>query len=111
MQSVEGDGMYTYNLPDADPMSAATRGLVWTRVFEYEAASQAVLEDIGDRRVAHDGRTITQVKATTGPWPVAGHADIYGLTDAEIPDVTKVQATSWELDLLGGDQTWEWEKV
>lgn len=111
MQSVEGDGLYTYDLPGSDPMSATNRGLVWTKVYEYEAASQAVLTSLGNRRVAHDRRLVTTIKATTGPWPVAGHADVYTLVDAEIPTVSKVIARGWELDLLGGDTSWELEAV
>lgn len=109
-QAVEDDGMYTYVLPDSDPMSAASRGLTWTKVYEYEAASQAVLVSLGDRRVADDRRLVTRIKGSTGPFPSAGHADMFGLVDSEIP-VSKIQASSWSLDLAGGDTTWEWEAV
>ena len=111
MADVEGDGKYTYTLPDADPMSAANRGLVWTTVVDYEAASQAVLTSLGDRRVANDRRVAQVFKVTTGPWPVAGHWDMYTYTDAAAGGTFKVQATDFEFDLLGGDASWSWEVV
>jgi hypothetical protein len=110
-QAVEGDGMYVYDLPDSDPMSAANRGLVWTKVYKYEAASQDVLEAIGARRVADDQRISTQYRVGTGPFPAAGHADVFTYIDSAIGGSVKVQASTWELDLLGADMSWTWEAV
>lgn len=111
MQSVEGDGMYTYNLPDSDPRSALSRGLVWPRTHKYEAASQPILQNLGDRRVEHDRRVVTQLAVRTGPFPVASHFDVFTYKDAAAGGTFKVQATEWEYDLAGGNVEWTWETI
>lgn len=106
----EGDGIYTVTLEGSHPMSAANRGLVWTSVIDYEAASQAKLVALGDRRVASDKATTSRLAATTGPFPGAGHADVFSYRDTAIGD-RKVQAVGWSFDLAGGDVSWDWERV
>jgi hypothetical protein len=109
--ATEGDGIYTVLNQSDGPTSIDERGMTWTKVYEYEAASQAVLVSLGDRRVANDRRLVTTIKATTGPLPAVGHWDIYELRDQAIPDVTKVQSIGWEFSLDGGDVSHEWEAV
>lgn len=111
MSAVEGDGIYTYNLPAAHALSATNRGLTWTSVVDYEAASQAVLTSLGDRRVAADLRVAKQVKVMTGPFPVAGHYDVFSYVDTAAGGTLKVMAQSWEHDLVGGDVSWVWEVI
>lgn len=106
---VVGDGIYEVDGTDAE--LDARGGLDWPEVFEYEAASQAVLEDLGDRRVASDRRVTTTNKVTTGPFPVAGHWDVFTYRDAAAGGTSKVIATDWEFDLSGGDVSWTWERV
>ncbi len=105
------DRVYQYDLPAGDPMSAANRGLVWTSVVDYEAASRAKLIELGDRRVASDRRVQAVYEVTVGPFPAAGHADIYLYSDPEAGAFNKVQCVSWELDLLGDGTQMRWEVV
>lgn len=104
--TVVGDLTYEVNLDAGDPLSAVNRGLTWTSVVDYEAASRAKLIELGDRKVASDMRTTTRIEATTGPFPGAGHADCY-----QVEGVGRVQATSWQMDLTGGDVQWSFEVV
>lgn len=106
----EGAGIYTVVNQSDGPTSVDGRGLVWTKVYEYEAASQAALVGLGDRRVSQDRRLVTTINLETGPYPAAGHADIFTYRDEALGTV-KVQAVSWEQDLLGGDTRWVWEVV
>jgi hypothetical protein len=107
-----GDGLYVRTLPDAHPQSAVSRGLVWNSVVDYEAATQAKLVELGDRRVASDQRTTVTYDVSTAPFPVAGHADVFTYTDvAAGASGRKVQATGWTFDLAGSDVQWEWEAV
>lgn len=109
--NTEGDGRYTVDLPDGDERSAASRGLVWAKRIDYDAASQDALEALGDRRVAEDTRLSSVLKVKTGPFPVAGHYDVFAYVDAAAGGSRKVVATSWEFDLFGGDVSWTWETV
>lgn len=102
---------YTYNLPASDPMSAASRGLVWTSVVDYEAASRAKLVEIGDRRVQSDRTVTTRYTVSVGPFPVVGHADIYTYRDLAAAADRKVQAVTYTVDLLGADTEMTWEAV
>lgn len=109
--ATEGAGIYTVdNLTDG-PTSQTERGLVWPKVYTYEAASQDVLEELGNRRVAQDLRGTTTFKVTTGPFPVAGHYDVFTYVDADAGGSRKVVATEWDMDLQGSDVRWTWEEV
>lgn len=106
----EGAGVYTVINQSDGPTSIDGRGMVWTKVYEYEAASQAALVGLGERRVSQDRRLVTTINAETGPFPLAGHADIFRLVDPKIR-ASKVQAINWEQDLLGGNTRWVWEAI
>lgn len=108
-EPTEGAGLYTYDLPGSHPLSATSRGLVWARTVELEVASQADLQTRGDRIVASDLSVTTTYKLETGPWPGAGHADVYELAIGD--DVQRVRAVEWSYDLDGGDVSWTWEAV
>jgi hypothetical protein len=109
---VEGDGIHTIVNQSDGPTSIDARVLTWTSVVDYEAASQAVLVALGNRRVAADRRLTSRLKVTTGPWPCAGHGDIYAYSDLALGSGTrKVQATRWSFDLSGSDVEFEWEVV
>ena len=101
----EGDGVYTYNLPDAHPLSAVSRGLVWTSVVDYESATHAALVALGARRVALDLAVSRRVDLMTGPLPVLGHADVLTLLDAAAGLSGKAQVVTWRQPLDGGDVT------
>lgn len=107
---VEGNGVYTVVNQSDGPTSIDARGLRWTSVIDYEAASQAKLVSLGDRRVAADKRVTSMLSLTTGPFPAAGHFDVYQLNDSTIGS-RKVQARSWRMPLDGDDVSWEWETV
>ena len=107
---VEGDGIYTVDQSDVVGGDVLGRTLVWSSVVDYEAASQAKLVELGDRRVADDKRVSTVFDVTTGPFPMAGHADVFTYTDAAVGS-RKVAATSWLIPLDGGDVSWQWERV
>lgn len=111
LDPVEGNGLYTYNLPDSHPLSAANRGLVWTSVVDFEAASQAKLVELGDRKVAEDLRSSLTLDYPTAPFPAAGHGDVFEVRDSVAEVSVKVQATSWAFDLDGSDVRWTWEAV
>jgi len=107
---VEGDGVYTVDQSDAVSGDWLGRKLVWTSVVDYEAASQPKLVELGDRRVAADKRIATSFDLTTGPFPAAGHADVFTYRDAAVGS-RKVMAISWSMDLAGGDCSWVLEGV
>jgi hypothetical protein len=119
-EPTDGAGVYTVNNVDGTVLGLSTpasvltsqnaRGLVWPQVFDYDAASQVALVALGDRRVASDLRSTTKYDLTTGPFPGAGHADIYRYTDAAV-GTRKVQAAQWDFDLAGSDVRWLWEAV
>jgi len=107
----EGDGIYT-RVNDTDgPTSITGRGLTWTAVVDYEAASHAKLVSLGDRRVASDRRVTTALKVWTGPFPGAGHFDVFTYSDAAAGGTRKVQATGWRMPFDGGNVEWDWEAV
>lgn len=107
---VEGDGIYTVDESDTVNGDWLGRTLVWTSVVDYEAASQAKLVSLGDRRVADDKRVTTMFDVTTGPFPGADHADVFTYRDVALGE-RKVQARSWSLPLDGGEMAWSWEGV
>lgn len=109
--ATEGDGVYTYVLPPSHDLSAENRGLVWTSVVDYEAATQAALVALGDRRVAADLRATAKITVDTGPFPPAGHDDVFTYTDNEAGGSRKVVARAWSLPLDGSDMRWTWEDV
>lgn len=96
------DQSYEVLLPADDPMSAANRGLTWTSVVDYDAASRARLVQLGDDRVASDRALTSRYEVTTGPFPVCGHADVYTYRDTEAGVDRKVQLIEADVDLLGG---------
>lgn len=100
----EGDGIYTVDL-------VPTGDLPWVKQLLLDAADQASLEDQGDQVVASDQQRTTTLKLSTGPFPAAGHFDVYELADSAIPGVTKAQAMEWSLPLDGSDMTWTWTAV
>lgn len=108
--ATEGDGIYTVdNLTDG-PTSQLERGLVWPSVVDFEAATQAKLVELGDRHVASDRRVTSLLEVSSGPFPGAGHADVFAYRDAAV-GVRKVQARSWSFSLDGGDVAWVFERV
>jgi hypothetical protein len=107
---VEGDGVYTVDLSDTTNGDWLGRKLVWTSVVDYEAASQAKLVDLGDRRVEQDRNVSRMIEVGTGPLPIAGHADVLAYRDAAVGN-HKVQARSWTLPLDGSDMRWTLEVV
>lgn len=106
----EGDGIYTVNNLADGITSQNSRGLVWTSVIDYEAANQAKLVELGNRRVSLDKGVTRTYEVTTGPFPPAGHADIYDYRDFAIGS-SKVHAYSWALPLDGSDMRWLWQKA
>lgn len=98
------------NLDDG-PTSIQARGLEYPSVLSREAASVAKLAEITDRIVAADRRVITRLSYSTGPFPAAGHADVFDLRDAEAGVTSKVQALRWTVDSAGSDTLWTWEVV
>lgn len=106
-----GDGLYQYDLPDADPMSAASRGMVWPRVVQVDAADQDSLVARAQVTIAADRRVASKLTTTTAPFPLAGHADLFTYDDPALGVARLVQAASWDLDVLGADTSWTWESA
>ncbi len=107
----EGDGIFTTVNQSDGPTSIDARGLTWTSVVDYEAASQAKLVDLGTRRVASDRRVTTTLKVSTGPFPGALHFDVFTYVDSAAGGTRKVQSTGWQMPLDGGNVEWNWEEV
>lgn len=107
---VEGNGLYTVTNQSDGPTSIDDRGLIWASVIDYDAASQAKLVELGDRRVAADKRVTQVINVSTGPFPGAGHGNVFQYIDQSLGTI-KVVAKSWSFDLDGGDVSWEWERV
>lgn len=108
---IEGDGVYTVNNVSDGPTSQDSRGLIWPSVIDFEAASQAKLVELGDRRVAADLSVTSRYQVTVGPFPPAGHADIYRYVDSAAGVDRNVQLVQFDLDLLGADTAMTWEAV
>lgn len=106
----EGAGIYTVNDLDSPLTGQTARGIVWTRLVELDAADQTELVARGNRIVGLDKTNSAKLKVSTGPFPVAGHFDVYGYSDGVLP-VSRVLATSWSQPLKGGDVEWEWNVV
>lgn len=107
--ATEGDGIFTVDQSDTVNGDWLGRRLVWTSVVDYEAATQSKLVDLGTRRVALDRSVSTRYEVTVGPFPPAGHADIYTYRDGTTD--RKVQLISFDLDLTGADTAMTWEAV
>ena len=107
---VEGDGVYTVVNQSDGPTSVDGRGLTWTSVLDYEAAGQSKLVDLGDRRVSLDRRVTARLDVSTGPFPGAGHWDVFTFVDA-VAGSRKVLASGWRMPLDGGDVSWDWEQI
>lgn len=99
------------NLTDGPTSQAQRTPAVWSKTFSYEAASAAALSGLIDRRVASDRRLTRKVEMSTGPLPIAGHADIVTLTDSAAGVSGKAQAVSWSLPLDGSDMAWSFELI
>jgi hypothetical protein len=108
-QDVEGDGKYTVDRSDVANGDRLGRTLVYPRRVEVETASQAKLVDYGDRFVGAEIRVPTLRTVETGPFPGAGHFDVFSLVAEGI--TRKVMARSWRMPLAGGNVEWEWEVV
>lgn len=104
---VEGAGIYTVN----DTADQTARGLTWTSVVQYEAASQTALVGLGNRRVADDKRVTSTLTLTVGPFPPLGHADIYTYRDVALGVDRKVQLIAATVDLTGADTQMTLERV
>lgn len=100
----EGDGIYTVDRVPAGE-------LPWASQVLLDAADQPSLQAQGDRVVANDTQRTTTLQLATAPFPVAGHFDVFGYVDSDVPDVRKAQAVDWTLPLDGSDMTWTWTAV
>jgi hypothetical protein len=105
-----GDGIYIVDNEHDGPTSQDQRG-VWPRQVKVDVADHASLVAFGDRVVAADRRVSLAVNVTTGPFPVAGHADVYTYSDTAAGGSMKVTAEEWDLDLLSGAMRWRWQEV
>ena len=102
--------LYQYDLPDEHPLSAANRdGLLWPVQYDYEVASPAALQGLGDKRVQTDLARTDRYEVTTRTFPLAGHADVLAYRDSLAGVDRKVQAVRSVVDLFGADTTWTWE--
>lgn len=105
---VEGAGRYTVqNFDDGDTSITARGG--WpigarTAVIELDAADQATLVELGDKRVSADRQVSETFTLVSSPFPAAWHEDVYTYVDAAVSGgPMKVMSTGWTLDL--GDST------
>jgi hypothetical protein len=99
------------NADDGPTSIQGRRGLEYPSVLRREAASVAKLSEITDRIVAADRRATKRAEYSTGPFPAAGHADVFDVRDAEAGITAKVQALTWTVDSAGSDTPWTWEVV
>lgn len=108
-----GAGIYQVDNVSNGITSQNSRGLIWAKVLRIDAADQASLQTQGDIVVASDTRNHSVLKVTSGPFPAAGHFDVFTYTDPSYNSGTpvKVQAANWSQDLFGADTSWQWEVV
>lgn len=112
--ATEGDGIYTIDNISDGPTSQEARGLIWPKpVQQLDAADQASLVAQGNAIAAKDKRISQTIEAVTGPFPAAGHGDVYLYVDNALGEATtrKVTSLSWTLDLLGADMKHEWAVI
>lgn len=105
--------IYVVDNLNEDSLSQAAppvgRGLVWASVFKYEVASQQMLIALGNRRVAQDRSNPTKYRVTTGPFPPAGHFDVFTYSDE---GHRRVQAVEWDMALDDDPRVqWVWEEI
>lgn len=96
----EGDGIFT--------VDESGDGLAWPVQTTVDVADQAALEAFAARAVAASKRRASTLQVSTGPFPAAGHADVFAYRDRAVGEL-KVQATEWDFDLAGSDVRWTWE--
>ena len=110
---VEGQGVYTVVNSSDGPSSVAGQGLVWAKQVSLNAADQTSLVIQGNAIILADlAATAAIITTTTGPFPVAGHLDVYSYSDQEMgADGWLVQATAWTVDVLGDDTSFTWVQV
>lgn len=99
------------NVSDGPSSQAARNGLIFPTQVSFNAASADDLIAQGLARVAADKRAVTTYQVKTGPFPIAGHWDVFTYTDEAAGGSVKVQATSWQMPLNGGPVTWDFEEV
>lgn len=104
----EGAGQYTVTNTSQGATSVDRLGRTVRKVLFLDAADQDSLVAQGDAQVAADRRVSSVLKLKLGPWPPAGHRDVYSYTDAALGGLVKVLCESWTLPLDGtlGDQVW-----
>ncbi|ABS03194.1 hypothetical protein [Kineococcus radiotolerans] len=107
----EGAGQYTVTNQTEGPTSVNALGRRVPKVVWLDAADQAALRSQGDAIVAADRRVTATIELRTGPFPLAGHFDIAAYADRLAPDLSRMQARSWDLSLDGADMRWTWEVV
>lgn len=101
----EGAGIYV--VPNGTGL--LTRAKI---VPDVDVVDQAALVAYGDRVVADDRRGVApKLTITTGPLPVAGHADVVTYRDRALGQPVKCQAVRWQQPILGGDCTWDLEVI
>lgn len=105
-------GIYIVSNQSSGPASIDNRQLTWTKTTRLNAADSAALATQGDLIVAKDKAVVTTYSVTTGPFPPAGHFDVFAYTDPALFSGTrKVVATKWEQNLAGSDVNWTWEST
>lgn len=105
------DGSNGLYVVDKSAGAGNVGGLAWPKTITVDAADAASLVALGDQTVAAALRSSETLKVTTGPWPCAGHADVYSYADLQLGAVRKVQTTEWEVALGSADTAMTWEVV
>lgn len=83
----------------------------WVADLSYDAADATALAGLIDRRVASDLAVTTRYEVTVGPFPAAGHADVYRYVDSAAGVDRRVQLMGYDIDLTGEDTRMTWEAV
>lgn len=101
-------GVYIVTNASVGPASIASRGMTWTKTVRLNAADSASLIVQGNRIVDADMAVATTYSVETGPFPAAGHFDIFSYLDPAfgMTQAVKVMATRWQQDIAGGQTNW-----
>lgn len=110
--TIANGGIYVVTNQSSGAASIDSRQLTWTKTTRLNAADSAALAVQGDQIVAADKAVVTAYAVTTGPFPPAGHFDVFLYTDPTLfAGSRKVVATKWEQNLSGSDVDWTWEST
>lgn len=100
------------NSSDGDS-SIGARNNLWYPAppITVDAVSHDELAAKGFAIAAQQQRAPWTAAVTTGPFPAAGHCDVFAWLDKGLDATWKAAALSWEIGLDGADVVWQWNRI